>query len=650
MDVVSACPLRVASSLWQPRAGAWALTIVCKATYTLAPGESLLALEQDEPTGAELYWEDDEHRSLVLGSDLAPFKRRADVLVVGHAYAPGSRPVTSLLARLAVGAIDKSIAVFGDRVFTPDGALSEPVPFAKMSLRWERAAGGAGTANPVGVPPPGAAPDRRAMTPAPNLEMPGAHVTGRRDAIEPVGFGPIAPSWPGRAHKLGWHAATWNHARWSERPLPDDIDAGYFNAAPPDQQMDEICPDERIVLENLHPAHARLITRLRAVVPRAVVARGGAPAQERKLRCDTLCIDTDRGTCSLTWRGYVLLDHPQQAGRVEISLAEEPRGLVIAAAASALDVAGTLPASLALQPPEVLPFAGTTEIPPLVSLALQPREVLPFAGATEFPTPVPDAVPSRAVLPFAGTTELPPPSPPRSQPGAPRVPSSPFSPEPILHDPVRAETVAPSAPPPIAEPPRLGPLAALGAPPRPEPQESEAPEDPAPPTRGAEAPEEPAPPTHGAAPAPTADLREPTIEEVSVEACAALDASLALRPHEKDRILRESRLDEPAWARLRAAWAAEIKRELRRGRNELLRTYDAAYVAQLERERGPISADELARITVGAERGDLADALRDVGLPDESAIRIQRTWIARIARDAALGDEVRKAVTRARAG
>ncbi|WP_438027627.1 DUF2169 domain-containing protein [Sorangium sp. So ce233] len=639
MDVVSACPLRVASSLWQPRAGAWALTIVCKATYTLAPGESLLALEQDEPTSVDVYGEDDDHRSLVLGSDLAPFKRRADVLVVGHAYAPGRRPVTSLLARLAVGAIDKSIAVFGDRVFTPDGALSEPAPFVKMSLRWERAAGGAGTANPVGVPP-GAAPDGRGVTPAPNLEMPGAHVAGRRDVIEPVGFGPIAPSWPGRAHKLGWHAATWNHARWSEQPLPNDIDAGYFNAAPPDQQMDEICPDERIVLENLHPAHARLITRLRAVVPRAVVERGGAPTQERKLRCDTLCIDTDRGTCSLTWRGYVLLDHPQQAGRVEITLAEEPRGLVIAATASALDVAGTLPASLALQPREVLPFAGTTEIPPLASLALQPREVLPFAGTTEIPPLAPHAMPAREVLPFAGTTEIPPPSPPRPELGAPRVPSSPFSPEPIPHDPLRAETVAPSAPPLLAEPPRLGPLAALGAPPRPEPQEAQEPEE----------PEEPAPPTPRAAPAPTADLREPTIEEVSVDACAALDASLALRPHEKDRILRESRLDEPAWARLRAAWAAEIKRGLRRGRNELLRTYDAAYVAQLERERGPISADELARIIVGAERGDLAEALRGVGLPEESAIRIQRTWIARIARDAALGGEVRKAVTRARAG
>ncbi|WP_438018648.1 DUF2169 domain-containing protein [Sorangium sp. So ce315] len=680
MDVVSACPLRVASSLWQPQAGVWALTIVCKATYTLTPDESPLAPEQDEPIGADVTWEDDDRSSLALASDLAPFKRRADVLVVGHAHAPGRRPVTSLLARIAVGAIDKTIAVFGDRALTADGALTEPAPFVTMSLRWERAAGGAGTANPVGVPP-----DGRAMAPAPNLEAPDAHGAGRRDTVEPAGFGPIAPSWPGRTHKLGRHAATWDHARWSDQPLPDDIDAGYFNAAPPDQQMDEIAPDERIVLENLHPAHARLITSLKAAVPRAVVERGNAPAEERKLRCDTLCIDTDRGTCSLTWRGYVLLDHPQQPGRVVITLAEAPPGPVIAAAAGVLDVAGTLPASLAQRPSEVLPFSGTSELPPAVLEAIPPREVLPFSGlwemptpvphaitpprevlpfssTTETPTPVPQAIPPREVLPFSSTTEIPTPAPQAAPPrevlpfsstteipillpsiaqlSAPRVPPPPPSPEPIAHDLASAEAVAPSAPPraDIAEPPRIGPLAALEAPP---PPEAEAPEA----ARAPEA-EEPVSPTPVTAP----DAREPATEEIALEACAALDASLALRPHDRELLLKERRLDEPAWARLRAAWAAEIKRELRRGRNALLRAYDEAYVAQLERERGPISADELARITVGQERGDLAGALRDVGLPDESAIRIQRTWIARIARDAALGDEVRKAVTRARAG
>lgn len=53
-----------------------------------------------------------------MASDLAPFKRRADVLVVGHAFAPERRPVGSLVARVVVGEVDKAIAVFGDRAWT----------------------------------------------------------------------------------------------------------------------------------------------------------------------------------------------------------------------------------------------------------------------------------------------------------------------------------------------------------------------------------------------------------------------------------------------------------------------------------------------------------------------------------------------------
>src|SRR5512140_2727900 len=162
MDVVSACSLRVASILWQPPAGAFALTIVCKATYTLLPGESPLAPDQDEPHEADDYWNDDERRSLHLASDLAPFKRRADVILVGHAYAPEGQPVSSLRARLVVGQVDKTIAVHGDRAFTLDGALLEPARFVRMPLRWERAAGGPDTVNPVGMRPD-APPDARGM-------------------------------------------------------------------------------------------------------------------------------------------------------------------------------------------------------------------------------------------------------------------------------------------------------------------------------------------------------------------------------------------------------------------------------------------------------------------------------------------------------
>jgi hypothetical protein len=42
MDVLSSCPLRVASMLWRPRPDALALTIACKATFVLEQGESRL--------------------------------------------------------------------------------------------------------------------------------------------------------------------------------------------------------------------------------------------------------------------------------------------------------------------------------------------------------------------------------------------------------------------------------------------------------------------------------------------------------------------------------------------------------------------------------------------------------------------------------
>ena len=43
MDVVSICPLRVAKAVFQPRPGAFALIVACKATYDLQPTLSPLA-------------------------------------------------------------------------------------------------------------------------------------------------------------------------------------------------------------------------------------------------------------------------------------------------------------------------------------------------------------------------------------------------------------------------------------------------------------------------------------------------------------------------------------------------------------------------------------------------------------------------------
>jgi hypothetical protein len=316
MNVVSLCPLRVGSLAWQQSRGAWMLTVVCKATFELLPGESRLYHEQEYPNEDDNFWNDDRERSLHSPSDLAPFKPRADVLLVGNAYAPQGKPVRSLVSRLIVGEVDKAIEIYCDRSFGPDGVVREGARFTRMPLRYERAAGGADTANPVGIRMDGR-PDVYGGVAVPNLQPPGVSIASRSDLIEAIGYGPIAPSWPGRRAKLGPHAQGWLDTGWQHEPLPPEVDPSYWCAAPRDQQLAALRDNERIVLENLHAAHPRLVTSLPGVRPRAFVDRSG---QEVALAADTLWIDTDRAICTLTWRGRVPVDSPRQAGRVLVAM------------------------------------------------------------------------------------------------------------------------------------------------------------------------------------------------------------------------------------------------------------------------------------------------------------------------------------------
>src|SRR5262245_17960117 len=123
MDVVSLSPLRTGSVVWQPRRGSWVMTAVCKATYTLEPSESPLAVEQEYPNEDDNHWNDDAARSLYSSSDLVPFKPRADVMLVGHAFAPRKDPLRSFVARLVVGEANKALDVCCDRSFAQDGTL-----------------------------------------------------------------------------------------------------------------------------------------------------------------------------------------------------------------------------------------------------------------------------------------------------------------------------------------------------------------------------------------------------------------------------------------------------------------------------------------------------------------------------------------------
>ena len=305
MDLAVSPSLRAAHLYWRTPVGERRLTVVCKTTFRLAPGLSHPAEEPEEIVTEDRHFDDDPRCSLYVPSDLVPFKPRVDVLLVGSAFSPRHEPASRVVTRLRVGNFEKSIAVHGDRVLGAgrDPGLMPGLPFTAMPLRWERAAAGIGRLNPVGVVTSRLSVARSDLVGA--VILPNLVPVVERDAsteLPALGFGPVAASWPGREPKLGKGGVP--EGGWSDHALGDDLDLAFFNAAPPDQQLERLAGDERIELDGLHSEHAQLATRLAIQKPAAMLTttRGIVAVA---MRPDTLWFDTDRGLCTLTWRGVV---------------------------------------------------------------------------------------------------------------------------------------------------------------------------------------------------------------------------------------------------------------------------------------------------------------------------------------------------------
>jgi hypothetical protein len=318
MRIINSPPFVTNSIVWQEQPDQWTLTVVCKATFSLTPGTAKVAVEPDGINDQDNHWDDDPQKSVYAPSDLVPYKLSPEVLLVGSAHAPRGEPVRSLFARLIVGQLDKSIEVCGQRTFTPDGSLVEGPRWTQMSLRYERAASGEGSWNPVGVDASLVdAYGRRSLA---NLQPPAFADIEQGAVIPAVGFGPIAARWPSRQEKLGSLASAFSDGQWVNTPLGMDFDGSYFQSAPLDQFVEEIRADETIVLENLHPDIERLVTRLPGVKPRTKVEIEGLPPWELSLVADTLWIDTKRAACTVTFRGQLPLDGRDQPGTIYIGV------------------------------------------------------------------------------------------------------------------------------------------------------------------------------------------------------------------------------------------------------------------------------------------------------------------------------------------
>jgi hypothetical protein len=313
VDIFCACPFAVALLGWEPAPGRRSLSVCVKATFVLVPGATSTIAPLQEPFRID-------GASGSAAPDLVPFKPRVDVLFTGHAHAPGGAPTDSLIARARVGTFRKSLSINGDRTWVPsfDGLRpSVAVPFRHMPLSYERAVRTGENLTGIDI----------SQGAEPNCPL--ANIAAIADqGGETPGLAPIPLAW--RALRLGVGDAglVWaSRAGLVPGPPPAGFDFRLFNAAPAEQQLDDLPPGADVILENLHPDIPRLETRLPAL--RVKVFRR-APRSESSVevptRCDTLWIDTDRGLAMVLWRAAVLVEGTDDASVGRLIVTAEIEG------------------------------------------------------------------------------------------------------------------------------------------------------------------------------------------------------------------------------------------------------------------------------------------------------------------------------------
>ena len=324
MKTKNLTPFLFGSKVTSLRPAQMQMTMIVKGTFELRPGEPLRPIEalvEQGPMRADVFLEADEDRAgeCLYASDFADFKLHADVLLSGACHTPGGRPLPECPVRFTVGAWSKSLMVTGRRVWTEKmigASVSDPHPFASMPLTYANAFGGpSNPKNPAG---------KGQETPElPNVEPPGTRVRGKGDRPEPAGFGPLSPAWPQRAGKVGKQYG----AKWKKERAPfyaEDFDWTYFNAAPPDQQLQGyLRGDEEIGFVNLHPAAPSFSARLPGLRVRAFAKDVKGVVREAPMKLDTLLADLDKETLVLTWRGLVPVEQDDLADVKTVLIASE---------------------------------------------------------------------------------------------------------------------------------------------------------------------------------------------------------------------------------------------------------------------------------------------------------------------------------------
>jgi len=228
-------------------------------------------------------------------------KARAEFLLYGEACAPGGAPVAQLAVRARIGAREKALLVQGDRHWSTLGTASTAASFSRMPITPQNAFGGVGDAvNPLGK---GAVPDASGKQPLPNVEDPRHPMVFPTDRPAPAGFWGVESSAPQRQRHLGAFDKAWLAKHWPS--LPDTTSDEFFQAAPEDQRLAGFfAGNEAIELTHLHPAQARIESRLPGLRGRCFARRGAnGPLEEMPTRAETVWLLPGLGLGAVLYRG-----------------------------------------------------------------------------------------------------------------------------------------------------------------------------------------------------------------------------------------------------------------------------------------------------------------------------------------------------------
>jgi hypothetical protein len=307
--LVNRTPFSAAKHVLPDVEGQETVLIVAAATFDQRTKRLQLADEQCPVRLADEYYGDPAFSSVRYEADIAFEKPLTDLLINGHAYAPGGRAAKTVDVSVLAAEIRKELLVSGDRFLRsgPLGLLpSSPAPFTKMPVIFERAFGGTLESsveprNLVGVGFKGARsrnPDIE--TELPNVEYPHAPAS-RVGNPQPAGLGVVARSWLPRRKYAGTLDDAWREERWPL--LPTDFNVRFYQSAPEDQQSRRLRGGEAVRLMNLTPDGDWRFVLPRLDIP--MLCLYDSRRVESALRLDTILIEPDHRRVVMTSRAAI---------------------------------------------------------------------------------------------------------------------------------------------------------------------------------------------------------------------------------------------------------------------------------------------------------------------------------------------------------